>query len=225
MYFFATLALCFNGKSGWEITEMKCPAFEQVIDYLDGKLTSAEAGRVAAHLASDCAACAETRTWYERVREIAASDDSVAPPVWVFRRAARIFDTARRPRLIERLGEAVARLVFDSFARPQLAGIRSTETANRQLLYRAEDYSIDLQVAPADEARGELIGQILREGEERFESVANQRLDLMRDGEPFYSTITDERGQFRFRSVKHGTYDLRIEVAEGRILISKLPVT
>ena len=55
--------------------------------------------------------------------------------------------------------------------------------------------------------------------------MANQRLDLMRDGEPFYSTITDERGQFRFRSVKHGTYDLRIEVAEGRILISKLPVT
>lgn len=204
---------------------MKCPAFEQVIDYLDGKLTPAEAGRINTHLASDCAACAETRAWYARVREVTAGDDTVAPPAWVFKRAARIFDTARRPRLVERIGEAVARLVFDSFARPQLAGIRSTETANRQLLYRAEDYSIDLQVAPTDEARRGLIGQILREGEEKFESVANRRLDLMRDGEPFYSTVTDERGEFHFRSVKHGTYDLRIDVADGTIMISELPVT
>jgi hypothetical protein len=204
---------------------MKCPAFEQMIDYLDGKLPPADAVRIRAHLAGDCAACVETRTWYERVRQVAASDDTVAPPAWVFKRAARIFDTARRPRLIERIGEAVARLVFDSFARPQLAGIRSTETANRQLLYRAEDYSIDLQVAPADEARSGLIGQILREGEEKFESVANRRLDLMRGGEPFYSTITDERGEFHFRNVKHGTYDLRIEVVDGKIMISELPVT
>ncbi len=204
---------------------MKCPTFEQVIDYLDGKLPPAEAARVAAHLAGDCAACAETRTWYERVRQIAASDNMVAPPAWAFKRAARIFDTARRPRLVERIGEAVARLVFDSFARPQLAGIRSTETANRQLLYRAEDYSIDLQVTPANEARSGLLGQVLREGEERFESVANRRLDLMRGGEPFYSTVTDERGEFHFRAVKHGTYDLRIEVADGKIMISELPVT
>src|ERR1044071_9416118 len=109
---------------------MKCPVFEQVIDYLDGKLTPAEAAPVAAHLTTDCAACAETRTWYERLRAVTASDDSVAPPTWVFKQAVRLFETTRRPRLAERLGDAIARLVFDSFARPQLAGIRSAETAN-----------------------------------------------------------------------------------------------
>jgi hypothetical protein len=204
---------------------MKCPGFEQVIDYLDGKLATADAGRVAAHLAGDCAACVETRTWYERVREVAASDDTVAPPAWVFKRAARIFDTARRPRLTERIGEAVARLIFDSFARPQLAGIRSTDTANRQLLYRAENYSIDLQIAPTDEARGELIGQVLREGEETFASVANRRLSIARGDEPIHATVTDARGEFRVSNVDYGTYDLRIEVADGRIMISELPVT
>lgn len=204
---------------------MTCPAFEQVIDYLDGKLTAVDAGRVAAHLAGDCTACAETRTWYERVREVAASDNTVAPPAWVFKRATRIFDTARRPRLTERIGAAVARLVFDSFARPQLAGIRSTETANRQLLYRADDYSIDLQVAPTDEARGDLIGQVLREGEETFVSVANRRLSIARGDEPVYSAVTDERGEFRISNVDYGTYDLHINVADGRIMISELPVT
>src|SRR5437764_14980235 len=183
---------------------MKCPGFEQVIDYLDGKLTAVAAERVAAHLASDCAACTETRTWYEGVRQVAASDDTVAPPAWVFKQAVRIFDTARRPRLGERIGEAIARLVFDSFARPQLAGIRSTETANHQLLYRAGDLSIDLQVAPSTEARGELIGQVLREGEANFESVANLRLEIARGNEHPQATVTDERGEFKFSDVDYG---------------------
>ena len=204
---------------------MKCPGFEQVIDYLDGKLAPAAAARVAAHLASDCAACADTRAWYEGVRRVAASDDTVLPPAWVFKQAVRIFDTARRPRISERLGAIVARLVFDSFARPQLAGIRSTETANRQLLYRAGDFSIDLQVVPSAEARGELIGQVLREGEVNFESVANLRLEIAQGDERPQATVTDERGEFKFSNVDYGSYDLRIELAGGRITVPDLPVT
>ena len=204
---------------------MKCPDFEQVIDYLDGKLTPAETERVAAHLASDCANCAETRAWYERLRTVAASDDTVAPPAWVFKQAVRIFDTARRPRLAERIGQAIATLVFDSFARPQLAGIRSTETANRQLLYRAGDYSIDLQIAPSTGARGDLIGQVLREGEATFESVANLPLEIARGNQLLHATITDEMGEFKISDVDYGTYDLRIELADGQITIPELPVT
>lgn len=204
---------------------MKCPAFEQVIDYVDGRLTPAAAERVAAHLASDCAACAETRSWYEQVRAVAASDDTVAPPAWVFKQAVRIFDTARRPRLVERVGEALARLVFDSLARPQLAGVRSTETMHRQLLYRAGDYSIDLQVAPAGHERGSLIGQVLREGEATFESAAHLRLELLRAGESVRSTVTDDMGEFKISDVDYGNYNLRIELAEGQITVPDVPVT
>jgi hypothetical protein len=62
--------------------------------------------------------------------------------------------------------------VFDSFARPALVGVRSTETANRQLLYRAGDYSVDLQLAPSEHSTIDLIGQVLKEGEPSFESVS-----------------------------------------------------
>jgi hypothetical protein len=204
---------------------MKCPGFEQLIDYLDGRLAPTEARRVAAHLASDCKACSETRAWYESVRRIAASDETMAPPAWVFKQAVRIFDTARRPRRGERIGEAIARLVFDSLTRPQLAGIRSTETASRQLLYRAGDYSIDVQIAPAAGERGELVGQVLREGEATFESVANLRLEVASGDQPLYSTVTDARGEFKISNIDYGSYDLRIELADGRITIPELPVT
>jgi anti-sigma factor RsiW len=61
---------------------MKCPSFERLIDYLDRRLPEAEAAGVAAHLATSCADCAEIRDWYQLVRKVAATDDTVAPPPW-----------------------------------------------------------------------------------------------------------------------------------------------
>lgn len=204
---------------------MRCPGFERLIDYLDNKLAEAERADVAAHLASGCVACGETRDWYANVRLATSTDDSVAPPPWVFKRAVRIFDAAQRPRLAERIGQAIASLVFDSFARPALAGVRSSETANRQLLYRAGDYSIDLQISPSEETSAGLIGQVLREGEANFESVSGLKLEIVRGKNSVYSAMTDEMGEFKVSGVEHGVYDLRIELSEGNITIPDLPIS
>jgi hypothetical protein len=204
---------------------MDCPNFERLIDYLDCKLGQNESARVAAHLATGCPACAETRSWYEHIREVAVGDESTEPPSWVFKRAVRIFENQpARPRLIERLGQAVASLVFDSLARPALAGVRSTETTNRQLLYRAGDYSIDLQIAPAEHQRADLIGQVLKEGESAFESVSGLRLEIIRGGESVFTTASDEMGEFKIDGLDYGLYDLRIELGGGSITVPELPI-
>lgn len=205
---------------------MNCPSFERLIDFLDKRLEAAEAASVATHLAANCPACAETIGWYERVRVVAAADDSVAPPSWVFKRALRIFDAQRqRPRLTERIGQAIASLVFDSFARPALAGVRSTETHNRQLLYRAGDYSVDLQIAPSEHARADLIGQVLKEGEPSFESVSGLKLDIARSGKIVFSAVTDAMGEFKVSGMEQGVYDLRVELPEGSITVPAMPVS
>jgi hypothetical protein len=208
-----------------ELRAMKCPSFERLIDYLDNRLTETEAARVAAHLSESCSDCRESRDWYLEVRSVAAGDDTVPPPPWVFKRAVRIFDTAHdRPKLAARLGHAVAALVFDSFARPALAGVRSTETANRQLLYRAGDYSIDLQVASSEHARADLIGQVLKQGDPTFESVAGLKFGITRGGETVFSAVTDEMGEFKVSDIQQGLYDLRVELPEGSITVSDLPL-
>ena len=204
---------------------MKCPSFERLIDYLDKKLDRGEADRLTAHLSAGCPHCAETRDWYERLLAIAASDESTAPPPWVIKRAVRIFESQpSRPRLVERIGQAVASLIFDSLARPAIAGVRSTETTNRQLLYRAGDYSIDLQVAPAEHLRADLVGQILKEGEAAFESVSGLRLEITRKGEPIFSTVTGDLGEFKISGVDYGVYDLRIDLGNGSITVPGLPL-
>ncbi len=205
---------------------MRCPSFEKIIDYLDGSIDTDEAARTKAHLETGCSMCAATQQWYERVNLLTSSDDLTEPPPWVLKRALKLFESQRaRGSVIERIGRAVASLVFDSLARPAIAGVRSTDTANRQLLYRAGDYNIDLQIAPIDEARAELIGQVLREGENTFQSVAELSLNLKGAGETQLSSKTNQLGEFAFNNVDQGNYDLSIETPEGVITIQGLPVT
>jgi hypothetical protein len=207
------------------VTIMKCPSFETLINYLDDQLTVAEGAAVAEHLQSGCTSCAETRDWYENVRLIASSDDSVEPPPWILKRAIRVFENQHsRPGVVERIGAAVASLVFDSFSRPAVAGVRSTETAARQMLYRAGNYSIDLQIESSGQSLCELKGQVLREGETAFESVRRLALELAGESET-RSAVTDQMGEFAFGGVRPGDYELRIKMVEGTITIPGLPIT
>ena len=203
---------------------MTCPGFAQLLDYLDGR-PSRLAGSVSSHLAAGCSRCDTDRSWYQQVKVVAASDDSVEPPPWVLKRALRLF--AVPPSSIgigARVRAVVASLIFDSFSRPAVAGARSSGVEGRQLLYRAQDYSIDVQVAASDEKLAELNGQILREGELMFESVTGLQLDLMVNGGTVLSTVTNDRGEFTIPAVEFGSYDLRVDAYEASITIVGLPI-
>src|SRR5262245_16324177 len=151
---------------------MKCHGFEALADYVEETLTSAEARAIAAHLELGCLSCSADVSWYKTVRAIVEADDLMEPPPWVFKRALRIFEsrTADAGVLaqVARAGKLIAQLVFDSMQRPAIAGARSGATEARQLLYRADEYSIDLQFAFEGQDRVELTGQVLREGDLRF---------------------------------------------------------
>jgi hypothetical protein len=204
---------------------MKCPGFNQLIDFLDDRLAGDRAASVAAHLESGCQQCAADRAWYLRVGAIAAADQSTEPPAWVVKRAVRLFEQkGERRGVVARLGEAIASLVFDSMARPVAVGVRSAQPSNRQLLYRAGDYSIDLLVNASGEAEAELMGQVLREGDFEFECVNGLELQLVRKGKTVSSAKTNNIGEFSISGLGEGDYDLRVETAEVSITIQDLPI-
>jgi hypothetical protein len=140
------------------------------------------------------------------------------------KRAFRAFDGARnRSRLAARLGSIIATLAYDSLGGPVLAGARTTECADHQLLYRAYDFNIDLLL----ESSGELMnlrGQILREGESLFESTAGIGLDLLLEGQLVQSTHTNQVGEFTIPAIDSGRYDLRIEAVEVTITVAGLAI-
>ena len=204
---------------------MTCPGFEQLLDFFDGRLDRDATASVATHLGLGCSQCDGDRAWYQQVKVVAASDDSIEPPTWVLKRAVRLFNAPRVwMNLGARVGRVVASLIFDSLRGPALAGVRSSGVEGRQLLYRAEDYSIDVQVAASEQSRAELTGQVLREGELMFESVAGLQLELMRNGGTILSTVTNDRGEFTIPAVDFGSYDLRVDFNEASITIVGLPI-
>lgn len=203
---------------------MKCPGFEQLLEFCEGLLSDPDSRVVAAHLASGCKRCANSRQWYERVRDIAAGDISAEPPPWVLKRAVGLFDRERtRLTYIDSLGRLVASLIFDTQSQPALSGVRAAETSDRQLLYRAGHYSIDLQIA-LDHPIAVLTGQILRENDSRFESVEKIPLELRREGEKVCSTVTNEIGTFAITRIDRGEYELLIETDEGIITVPRLAI-
>ena len=203
---------------------MKCPGFEQLIDYLDERLGGESAASIAAHLEAGCDRCSRERGWYEQLRTIAGSDSSHEPPAWVLNRAIRAFDERRVQPKTKRFGRLVASLLFDSFARPSIAGVRSTETAHRQLLYEAGDYSIDLQISCLDQARGKICGQILRKGETGFQSVSGVTLILTRKDRSPCSSAANDFGEFALNDIPAGDYELEVATGEGKISVTQLRI-
>jgi hypothetical protein len=204
---------------------MTCPGFAQLLDYLDGRPVRTAVESVSTHLAQGCSRCEADRSWYQQVKLVAASDDSFEPPPWVLKRALRLFTAPPASVSIgARVGAVVASLVFDSFSRPAMAGARSSGVEGRQLLYRAQDYSIDVQVAVSDEKRAAVNGQILREGELMFESVTCLQLDLICNGGTVLSIVTNDRGEFTIPVIELGSYDLRVDAFESSITIVGLPI-
>ncbi len=204
---------------------MICIGYERLIDYADGVLISEEADAAHNHLAAGCRSCRYDLDWYLRFKSIAAGDASVEPPAWVLNRAFKAFSLQRQgSSLRERARRLIASLAFDSFGQAALAGVRSTETAERQLLYRAEPYSIDVKIAPLDPNQADMTGQILREGEMKFESVAGLRVVLMRNGATVSEVSTNDAGEFTCEAIERGRYDLRFDLPESSISIVGLPV-
>jgi hypothetical protein len=205
---------------------MNCPSFKNLIAYMDDEMVGVTSEAFAAHLATGCAKCAADSAWYKSVRAIAARDDSTDAPPWVLKRAVKLFETQLTSgKIVASFGRLVASLVFDSLARPALAGARAVSTTDRQLLYQANHYSIDLQFAALNESHTELSGQILREGEFKFESVSGLELNLLCEGRTVLSTMTNKFGEFSIAALERGKYDLQIETDEISITVVGLPIT
>jgi hypothetical protein len=197
---------------------------EQLLDLAQGRAGAALADQIQAHLASGCARCQANWNWIQKVAWLAATDDSLEPPQWVLERAVRLFQAYGPEPKPSRLKRLVASLVFDSLAQMQPVGIRQTAQAERQFLYQAGDWDVDLLFEAGDEP-----GMISITGQVLSSSAAIQELDgipvhLGQAGKILISTVTDRLGEFTFDHVPSGTYELSLELHGQQLWIEHLDV-
>jgi hypothetical protein len=121
---------------------------------------------IKAHLAEGCSKCKTTHDAWSRVRRLAAEEGEYAPPENLVRMVKLGFNgkPAHHP-----AKWTLANLVFDSFAQPLLAGVRSSGALNVwQVIYEAEGLTVDLRFGRRSQSKEvHVVGQVLDRQEVR----------------------------------------------------------
>lgn len=194
---------------------MSHPNYENLINYIEDQLPEAEQARIDDHLSRACQQCTNKIAQLRMVLAAVAEDTTVAPPPDILHRAIAAYQdrpaTEHRPLL-----RVLAELLFDS--RLQLAPMAVRGAANtRQMLFATQQVDIDLNITP-EHREHNLVGQILdREQADEclgaFVSLQNESGTLQRSME------ADSLGQFMFKQIPPGVYDLVIDLGSQEVAI------
>jgi hypothetical protein len=141
----------------------------------------------------------------------------------VFQELWPCLDLLLDKKIAPRLAWSNARLVFDSFLQPSLAGIRSAHPAEHRLLYESGDVMLDLWLAPQrDSCRVQLAGQILNRANPDSQ-LPSAPVVLQSKEEPIKVATTNELGEFFFDLVPIPDLRLEIGVNENHWISVQLP--
>lgn len=203
--------------------------FATLIDYQEQALSVSERAAVELHLAEPCPVCQKNLLRaVELLATFAQPDQTVAPPEAVVQRAVEAFFNRShvmgafptQPPALS-LPRIIANLLFDNFRQAPLAAMRGA-ARSRQLLFTAGEVDIDLQIT-SERHGATLLGQVLNNQPTELELISLVR--LYRSGEVLGTSTPDEQGQFAFRAVVPGVYDLGVMLAQREIILEGLELT
>ena len=184
-------------------------------DFVRG-ISILEREEMQAHLVNGCNDCIAIRDTWKQVHTIAVREAHYAPPVNTVRMvklefAAQAFDKAQQP--------VHAELVFDTFGKAALAGVRSAAAAARQMVYEADGLAVDLRFDnPACSKRIFLTGQVLDRRVPRASIEDSAIILWTQKGLALAETRANAFGEFHLELEAQNNLRLSIQVA-GRALI------
>jgi hypothetical protein len=173
------------------------------------------------HLDSGCKSCAAVLSLYQRVHTIARREPAYEPPAGAVRDSEATF-ALHRPRETDPNRAERAKLLFDSFLQPQLAGVRSGGARVRQLLYGTGGYQIDIRIEPQEDSeKAVLVGQVLN-ADDVDQGLNAAHVTLFHAGRARAETMTNRFGEFRLECDLESGLQLRVRLPHGTEL--RVPV-
>jgi hypothetical protein len=196
---------------------MPCPSSETLLAFVADESEPDERSLVVAHLETGCEPCRREVAAVSELRRLARDERFLAPSPRVLDRAARIPSARGTASELYR----VAALLFDTLTTPLPLGARSALASERQLLFHADEYDIDVHVASAGSGAVRISGQVLPPA--RDSSISGLEVTLVHADRPPISASTNTLGEFAFDGVPEGEYGLIVECEGGRLLVEDFP--
>src|SRR4029077_586777 len=161
------------------------------------------------HLKSGCKPCTDDFELWGGISQFANAEPQFAPPenlVKIMKRALPAAESSA----VESSVREIAELIFDSFRTPQLAGVRATHMAARQLLYKAGPILIDMRLESQEESgKCSLFGQVVQSEKER-QGMSDVNVHLLRGRNQVANTQTNRFGEFSLEY--ENAWDLQVSL-------------
>jgi hypothetical protein len=195
-------------------------------DYVRDVVPAAQREQMLAHLQGGCSKCEKVQAILSRFAGICLREAAYEVPRVAERQAKALIGLATAPRrtVLQRL---LGSLVYDSVNDLQPAGVRGTHQINRQVLFHAGDYSVDLRFEhEKGSASMVLVGQIANQ-KSPDESLANVPVILVAGTRELTRSISNTFGEFQLEYVPES--DLRLLVPlesrgqELEVILGKTP--
>jgi len=178
-------------------------------DYVRDAIPAEQRQQMLAHLQKGCARCERTKGLLSKFAAICLREASYLVPRDVEQQVKAMIGLAKAPRR-SALQRVWASLIYDSVNDPQPVGVRGTHQINRQVLFHAGDYSVDLRFEhEKGSASMVLVGQIANQ-KTPDEMLANLPVILVAGNREVTRSISNTFGEFQLEYVPES--DLRLLV-------------
>jgi hypothetical protein len=169
-------------------------ATEECVDLVNGKLSVERMQLMQSHLDANCEKCSKTIQFWQQVRQTAQREADYQVPESVVRHLRNAFIVAQ-PLAGQRRFE-IPRLIFDSLWRPAAAGVRAGSGGPRQMIFRAGEIAIEIQIQPEPQSdRVSIAGQV-SDASQQSEGVAEIPVVLAGPNGKIAEASTNQFGEF-----------------------------
>src|SRR5579859_3889495 len=195
-------------------------------DYVRNEVPATKREQMFAHLQGGCSRCEKLQSTLSRFSGICLRESAYEVPRFAEQQVKALIGLAKAPRrtVLQRL---LGSLVYDSLNDPQPVGVRGTHQINRQVLFHAGDYSVDLRFEhEKGSASMVLVGQIANQSAPD-ENLANVPVILVAGNRELTRSISNTFGEFQLEYVPES--DLRLLVPlesrgqELEVVLGKTP--
>lgn len=178
-------------------------------DYVRNTVSSDQQKLMQTHLQAGCSKCERIKALLSKFAAVCSREATYQVPRAAEQQVKAMIGLAKAPRrsALQRLW---ASLVYDSVNDPQPVGVRGTHQINRQVLFHAGDYSVDLRFEhEKGSASMVLVGQIANQ-KTPDELLANLPVILVAGNREVTRSISNTFGEFQLEYVPES--DLRLLV-------------
>lgn len=200
--------------------ERQRPQFEKILDWLENKLTEEEAQLLAEQLAQADEESLEDLRWLQSFLQLSEEIILTSPPPEVRASLSRRFkvhiEQDQPKNFLQRIR---ASLTFDSCAQMAAAGLRSAgaDALERQLVYTTGIAQIALYILPAAKTEHyNILGQVFPLIDIQVDAFSIQ---LLREMIEAGLTVSDDLGEFSFKDVHEGNYDIILSTDRHEVVI------